>query len=489
MRPTAAAGPPGYGFYVDDAEQLRTQITRYLDQAHVPDLAGDLVAVMVPHAGYAYSGPVAAYAYKALRGKPYRTAIILGNSHRAYFRGAALSPDEWWDSPLGPVEVDRTITEQLIAKGDPFIVSRAAHAEEHSLEVQVPFLQMVLPGIRIVPLLLADATEDDCRKVAAALAPIVERNEVVLVTSSDMAHYPQYDAACGADRAMLEAIATLDIERLYRKDRELMAKNIPNLHCTLCGLDAVATTIMVANTLGVTEAKTLKYANSGDTAGDKSRCVGYGAVAFLRPSQKTASVKVDEDNVPLSDDEKRRLLKVARQTLEAHYGLAEKPSLDPEGNEALAKPTACFVTLKRQGRLRGCIGELEPRQPLIEAVANRAIAAAESDPRFRPVEAAELPLITIEISAMSPLRRVDSYEEIIVGKHGVVVEQGGRSGVFLPQVAPERGWDRDTMLSILCTEKAGLPADAWKHGAALWVFTANVFSEEEFGLAPPTALK
>jgi len=156
---------------------------------------------------------------------------------------------------------------------------------------------------------------------------------------------------------------------------------------------------------------------------------------------------------------------------------------------ALTASCGCFVTLKTRGRLRGCIGELEPRQPLIEAVAGRAIAAAEQDPRFMPVTAEELRTIAIEISAMSPLRKVDSADEIVVGKHGVVVKQDFRSGVFLPQVAPEQGWDRDTMLSILCTEKAGLPADAWKHGAELWVFTANVFSEEEFGMAPPGSLK
>jgi AmmeMemoRadiSam system protein B/AmmeMemoRadiSam system protein A len=489
MRPTAVAGPGG--FYTDDPERLRTQIEGFLQKAEVPELSGRIVAVMVPHAGYVYSGPVAAYSYKALQGRPISTVIILGNSHRAYFSGAALSPDAVWDCPLGPVEVDQSISKELLASSAVFGESSVAHAPEHSLEVQVPFIRTVLPEAKIVPILMGEVTDSEVSQVADALAPIVKRLGVLLVASSDMAHYPAYDAAVKSDKAMLEAIATLDPDRIRSRDREIMAQGVPELVCTLCGLDAVVATVRVANKVGVTKAEILKQATSGDTAGDKSRCVGYGAVAFVAPkaATQTSEKPTNSDELKLTEAEKRRLLKVARQTLEANFGLAEAPSLDPGDSQPLAKKTACFVTLKLKGRLRGCIGELEPREPLIKAVASRAIAAAEQDPRFMPVKKEELKDIAIEISAMSPLRKVNSPDEIIVGKHGVVVKQGFHSGVFLPQVAPEQGWDRDTMLSILCTEKAGLPADAWKNGAELWVFTANVFSEEEFGMAPPGSLE
>ncbi len=479
MRPTAVAG----AFYPGDPGRLRALIAGFLDEAEPRALEGRIVAAMVPHAGYVYSGPVAAYSYSALRDKPIHTAILIGNSHRTYFSGAALSPDASWDSPLGAVGVDRDVNAELLAASSVFTESRGAHAEEHSLEVQVPFVQTVLPEAKIVPILLADVSEEDLEQIAEALAPLLRRPDVVLIASSDMTHYPTYAAAQKSDHAMLEAILTLDPARIRQRDRELLGEGTPELHCTLCGIDAVIATILAGRRAGVTEAKVLKYLNSGDTAGDKGRCVGYGAVAFLAPADAGESAEADE--LPLTEAEKRRLLTVARQTLEARFGLAEKPSLDPGDSQTLAQKTACFVTLKLKGRLRGCIGELEPRQPLIEAVAGRALAAAESDPRFMPVTANELDSIAIEISAMSPLRRVNSPEEIVVGKHGVVVKQGFHSGVFLPQVAPEQGWDRDTMLSILCTEKAGLPADAWKKGAELWVFTAKVFSEEEFGLAPP----
>ena len=474
------------GFYTNDPTRLAEQVEGFLQDVERPMSDQEIrptVAAMVPHAGLEYSGPIAAYSYDALRGQDVSTVILLGNSHRPSFRGAALSPDEAWDTPLGPIEIDREMADELAALGEPFIESRQAHAQEHSLEVQLPFIKTVLPDAKLVPILLASATRNDLEFVANALAPLVQRPDVVLVCSSDMAHYPVYEEAVRSDKTILEAVKTLDVDTIIDTDEKLLAEGVRELHCTLCAMDSVLTTVMVANRLGVTEARVLDYRNSGDTAGNKGRCVGYGAVAFLAPAPEATGGE------RLTDEEKVRLLKLARQTLEAELAGGEKPAVEAAGSELLARDTACFVTLKLQGRLRGCIGELEPRDALVEAVASRAVAAATQDPRFRPVTAEELPLISIDISAMTPLRRIDSPEDFVVGKHGIVVRDRGRSGVFLPQVAPEQGWDREETLSILCEEKAGLPRDAWKKGAELWVFEADVFSEEGFGLAPPESLK
>ena len=496
MRPTAVAGPPGRGFYVDDPDALRAQVKGYLSEAELPDLKGDVVAVMVPHAGYEYSGPVAAYSYKVLQDKPVSTVILIGNSHNMRLSGAALSPHDTWETPLGAVEVDRGITQQLADLGPPFYEDPVPHAPEHSLEVQLPFLKVVLPDAKIVPILISSMPKTDCRRLGHALASVLKRPDVVIAASSDMAHYPVYEEATRCDRTMLDAVVTMEPDRILETDQKLMRQGVSELHCTLCAIDSVIATIVAAKEVGASQATVLKYANSGDTAGMRGRCVGYGAVAFTAPAGARGQIgsQADEeapttDTVKLTDEEKRRLLEVARRTLEAHLGSGEAPSLDPGDSGALARKTACFVTLKEQGRLRGCIDELEPRDPLIQAVASRAIAAATQDPRFLAVAADELPKIAIEISAMSPLRKVSSPDEVVVGKHGVVVREGMRSGVFLPQVAPEQGWDRDTMLTVLCTEKAGLPPDAWQKGAELQVFTANVFSEEEFGLAPAGSLK
>jgi AmmeMemoRadiSam system protein B/AmmeMemoRadiSam system protein A len=499
MRRTVVAGPPGRGFYVDDPSALREQVERFLREADPPEVEGDVLGLMVPHAGYQYSGPVAAYGYKILKGRPISTIILLGNSHNMRFSGAALSAYDAWDTPLGPVEVDQELNEKLAAQSPAIVDDETPHAPEHSLEVQLPFLKVVLPEAKIVPILISSMSRGDCETLAQTLAPVLKQPDVVLIASSDMSHYPAYDDATRCDKATLNAIVTMDPDQVYAADKRLMSAGTRELHCTLCGLDSVATTMMATKQVGADKATVLKYANSGDTAGMRSQCVGYGAVAFTAPAGtrgKTSDTPAaeareaaDPDLVQLTDEEKRRLLQVARRTLDARLGSGEAPSLGPGDSAALARKTACFVTLKERGRLRGCIGELEPREPLIRAVASRAIAAATQDPRFPPVTARELAGIAIEISAMSPLRRVGGPEEIVVGKHGVVVRQGTRSGVFLPQVAPEQGWDRDTMLTILCTEKAGLPPDAWRKGAELQVFTANVFGEEEFGLAPPGSTK
>jgi hypothetical protein len=490
MRQIAVAGPPGMGFYPDDPKVLREEIDQFLDRATLPEFTGDIVAVMAPHAGYPYSGPVAAYSYKALKGKPYSTVILLGNSHGTRFEGAALSEDDEWQTPLGPVAVDRQIVDELAAQGPPFFKSRQAHLTEHSLEVQTPFLKVVLPDAKIVPILLCDVGQEKYRDIARALAPILKRPDTVLVASSDMSHYPSYEDATRCDKATLAAVTSLDPTKMRACDEGLMREGVPNLACTLCGMAAVATAVIAVKDVGVNQAVVLKYANSGDTAPEtkpQRRCVGYGAVAFLAPEGvrgKTAQAgkAPPQAESALTRDEKIRLLRIARQTLQASFGQGEKPSLDPGGSAALARKTACFVTLKIGGELRGCIGELEAREPLIQAVAHRAISAAMEDPRFRPLSERELAKVTIEISAMSPLRKVASPDEVVVGKHGVVVRQSFHSGVFLPQVAPEQGWDRDTMLTVLCREKAGLPGDAWRKGAELWVFTADVFGEEEMGL-------
>jgi AmmeMemoRadiSam system protein A len=180
----------------------------------------------------------------------------------------------------------------------------------------------------------------------------------------------------------------------------------------------------------------------------------------------------------LNKRQQQILLKLARDTITQWVTSRTLPEL-PTGEPIFEEPRAVFVTLHKHGQLRGCIGTLEPREPLAAAVRSAAISAATQDPRFPPVTAAEIPELEIEISVLSPLRRVESADEIEVGKHGVVVAAGMRRGVFLPQVPIEQGWDRETMLNYLCLHKAGLPADAWRRGAELWVFTTQVFSEAD----------
>jgi AmmeMemoRadiSam system protein B/AmmeMemoRadiSam system protein A len=469
--PSTVRAPAVMGtFYPSRSAQLRSAVRTYLEEAQIPRPVGDLVALIVPHAGYSYSGRVAGHAYRSLQGGSYDTVAIVGPSHRVRLEGAALSGLDEWFTPLGRVSVDG-VAAQAITKSYPGArVNDAAHDPEHSIEVQLPFLQEVLGDFRLLPILMADFSQENCASLARALAELAEDRRVLLVASSDMSHYPAYDDAVRVDKETLRAIQTTDAGEVAATTKKLMAQGVPGLSTCLCGEGPVKTVLMAAEILGADKVQVLKYANSGDAlAGPRGGVVGYCAVALYRSGSSTSGRGED-----LNEEQGQQLLILARRAIEEYVAAGRRiaiKDLDP----VLLRPAAAFVTLKKDGKLRGCMGSLEPSQPLAETVRDRAIMAASRDFRFSRVRAEELPYLDMEVSVLSPLRRVASPEDIDIARHGVVVVQGSLSGVYLPQVAEEKGWSRDVLLSHLCREKAGLPADAWQKGAALYVFTVQSF--------------
>ncbi len=470
VRPAAVAGT----FYPLVSEELRSGIESYLRKAPVPESRGELVALIVPHAGYVFSGPVAGYAYRGLEGQSYDTVAVIGPSHRVAFTGVALSGADRWATPLGEVAVDRAACEALAAAG-AVRVYEGAHAPEHSIEVQLPFLQVVLGEFKLVPALMADFSAENCNALARPLAEWARGRSVLLVASSDMSHYPAYEEAVRVDGETLEAIQTLDPERVAATTQRLMSEGVPGLSTCLCGEGPVRTVLAAARLLGADRVEVLRYANSGDVPqGARGRVVGYAAVAVYRTKgEDTATMNTGEES--LNAEQQQRLLALAREAIEEYVKAGRRVEVD-EKDAQLLRVGAAFVTLKEHGELRGCIGSLRAEAPLIETVRNRAIDAAARDFRFRPVREDELPGLEIEISVLSPVRRVNSAEEIDISKHGVIAASGKRRGVYLPQVAEETGWSRDELLSHLCRDKAGLPPDAWKKGAELSVFTVQSFS-------------
>lgn len=471
-------------FYPGRAERLAEDVQRYLNEAEVEEISEDIIGLMAPHAGYEFSAGVAGYAYATIKGRKYDSVVLVGPGHRGLPRtGAALSGKDAWETPLGRVLIDQELNQKLLAANNRFAMDDFAHGPEHCLEVQLPFLQEVLDEFKIVPILMADFGAENTTALAEAIAAAVGEKKVLLVASTDMSHYPAQQQASRVDRAMLKTISMFKAEEIYAADERLLGQGIADLHCTLCGLGPLVTVMKAAQQLGAQRAKVLKYANSGDvdprTVG---RCVGYGAVAFVGkwaaagPAQ--AAETSDNDDTRLSGAQQQYLLRMARQTIKDH--LSSRGSADIHTDDpAMLRRRGVFVTLTKAGRLRGCIGQLEARAPLAQAVREAAVSAAFRDRRFRPISMDELKDIHTEISVLSPLRRVDNPGEIEVGKHGVLVQQGRRQGVFLPQVAPEQGWNREQMLTHLCVDKAGLPPDAWKKTATLYVFTAQVFGEED----------
>ncbi len=466
VRPPAVAGT----FYPADPAQLRAGVGEYIDDADIAEEPGELVALIVPHAGYPYSGPVAGHAYRTLAGRRYETVAVVGPSHRVPFDGVALSGFDEWHTPLGNVKIDRAGSDAIRGSHPNARVLDAAQGPEHSIEVQLPFLQVVLADFTLLPMLMVDFSSDNCAALARALAGWAEGKRALLVASSDMSHYPAYDDAVRVDGETLRAIETMDAEQVAATTKRLMGQGVPGLATCLCGEGPVKTVLMAAKILGADKVRVLKYANSGDVPhGSRGSVVGYCAVAIYRSRSHASGGSGD-----LSEDQQQWLLRLARTAIEEH--IAKGHRIDVETSDpALLRPAAAFVTLKKDERLRGCIGSLEPSQPLAETVRDRAIMAASRDPRFPPVRGDELPHLEIEVSVLSPLQRVASADDIDITKHGVVVVSGQRSGVYLPQVAQETGWGRAELLSHLCREKAGLPADAWKKGATLYVFTVQSF--------------
>ncbi|MBN2282587.1 MAG: AmmeMemoRadiSam system protein B [Deltaproteobacteria bacterium] len=460
-------------WYPGTATALRSDIVSFLENVPPVVLPGKVIALISPHAGIVYSGQVAAYGFEAVERNDYDAVIVVGISHRARFNGAALYDGGGYETPLGVAKIDRGLAEQIIDHGgNRLFFSQKDPAPENSIEIQVPFLQVALEGLPFVPVMMGSQDMSTCRMLADAILAATAGRRVLLVASTDLSHYHGYDAAMKLDSLALENIETMDIEGFTRC--------VSTGSCEACGAGPVIVAMMVAEKLGA-RARILHYANSGDVTGDKSGVVGYGSVAFYLPD---AGEKEDEPergvgvDMGLSETDKDLLLDLARKSIETKFTGGDVPACTVD-SEILKQNMGAFVTLKKHGQLRGCIGFIEGRKPLLETVKEMARAAAFQDPRFRPVSREELDELTIEISALTPLRQIKDANEITVGTHGIYIVKGFRSGLLLPQVATEHHWDRIKFLQETC-HKAGLPSDAWKDKESkIFIFSADIFGEEE----------
>ncbi len=468
IRPAAVAGQ----FYPGDSKELKKEVLKYLADAAKKDFAGEIKAILAPHAGYDFSGPVAAQSFQQLEGKKIARVILISNSHRAYFSGVALDENDAWETPLGQILIDREFLKKLEKSSDIFIWSSPAHEKEHALEVQLPFLQTVLKEkFKIVPLLFGNSGQEDYQILAQVLLENLGPEDL-LVISSDLSHYPRSEDAQKIDQETLEKIKSGEIENLEKHIKETEQKNIPQEQTLLCGADGVKTLMVLANLKSWNKIEILNYQNSGDSfLGDKTAVVGYGAMAFY---ERSANQKETESF--LNEEQKIQLLQIAKETVESFVKMGKIPDFEMS-DERLNQRQGAFVTLKINGVLRGCIGQILPsREPLWQVVRQMAKEAASQDPRFLPVQTSELSNLSYEISVLSEPQKIDDWQKIELGKHGVLVRQGGRSGVFLPQVAEETGWKLEEFLSHLCAEKAGLEKECYKdkENTEVFIFTAQV---------------
>jgi AmmeMemoRadiSam system protein B/AmmeMemoRadiSam system protein A len=476
VRPPAVAGQ----LYPADSAELSRMVKQHLKDAGTPPyIDGTIIALVVSHAGLVYSGPIAACGYRLLEGRDVNTVVLCGPSHRYRFSGiSAYGPGVVWQTPLGQVLCDDSLSHSLMAADRDITVIPEAHKREHSLEVQLPYIQTLLPKAKIVPLTMGSQDDPTVRHLAKALGSLKYDGQTVLVAATDWQHYRPASEGRKLDSVGIKCLEQLDPDKLMR----LLASG----ETEACGGGPTAAVLKAAIAAGANQVKILKYGDSGDLTGDKSSVVGYVAAVIYRshdtptkkPNQEEAEVKgtMKPSAQYISETDRKRLLEIARKSIEGYLADGNAPEFTV--SDFLKEPGAAFVTLKEFGELRGCIGYTEAVRPLYQTVSQCAIHAATEDPRFNPVQASELPNIDIEISVLTPLQEVESLDSIKVGRDGLLIRMGRRSGLLLPQVATELGWNRTQFLEHTC-QKAGLPNDSYtRPEATLYRFQAEVFAEE-----------
>ncbi len=467
IRPAAVAG----AFYPGSAPELQAMLARCWDDAKIT--VGPVPkAIIAPHAGYVYSGAVAASAYARIKPAHARIkrVVLLGPCHRVAVNGLALSGADAFETPLGSVEIDKDAA-ALISDLPQVQVFDATHAQEHSLEVHLPFLMSVIDDFKLLPIVVGQATPD---QVAQVLERLWGGPETLIVVSSDLSHYLDYDDAQAIDRRTCHAIETLDPAAIERDGA--------------CGRFPVGGLLKLAKAKGMA-VETVDLRNSGDTAGPRDRVVGYGSWLFTEGSGSRSAAndgKSETGDTDFAAETKallarhgESLIRLAAASIE--NGLATGQPAMPDLASAptdLARPGACFVTLKKNGRLRGCIGSPEAHRPLIADVAANGYAAAFRDPRFPNLSQAELPEVSLSISVLSPQvpmtikDEADLLAQLRPGIDGLVIEDGARRALFLPSVW-EQLPDKSAFLQHL-KRKAGMAADHWSDG-----FQARRFVAEE----------
>ena len=463
-------------FYIADSSNLSSTIDQYLNKVDI-EIEEEILGMVSPHAGHIYSGQTAAFGYENLRNSNKKLIILLGPSHHFYVKGFSVFGEGKWETPLGEVNIDENFAKKLINHSELIKNEPVMHSQEHSLEVQLPFLQKVLKDFKIVPIIFNTDNLSEISILGEILfSELKDTENWIIIASSDLYHGENYNEAKNVTDKVDNYIKNLDYKGLLEYEKGMRESGA----CAACGSSAIAVLLLVMEKLNKIDVKLLKRTTSGDVTGNKSGyVVGYGTWVFTKSTSKTNINKDTESKLSfnLTSEEKEKLLNIARETINQYIRNGKTIDVNVQ-SESLKKKCGAFVTLRgKDGSLRGCIGLIVGEKPLFMTIGAMAIAAATQDPRFNPVTSSEIDDLKIEISVLTPMQKVGSIDEIEVGRDGLMIRKGYMSGLLLPQVPTEQGWDKSTFLEHTCY-KAGLPADAWK-SAELWKFQAIVFSEDE----------
>jgi len=413
-------------FYPASAAQLREMVGGFVDEKATKE---EVIGLLSPHAGYVYSGPVAGATISRVKFKD--TFIILGPNHTGRGKPLSIMTAGTWQTPLGDVAIDAELGKQILAASRHLQEDHLAHQYEHSIEVQIPFLQYFKPDIKIVPIALAYASGDVYKEIGREIAVAVKKlnREAVIIASSDMTHYEPQQAAKDKDRQAIEAMLNLDEDELL--------KRIDELGISMCGYAPAVSLISAAKELGVGETELVRYQTSGDASGDYARVVGYAGIIF-----KAA--------------EMHPLVKLARKTVETYVREGKMPRPGKLASE-MKQRAGTFVSIHKLGELRGCIGTIEPQQETVaeEVIAN-AVSSATRDPRFPPVTPEELKDLDYSVDVLTEPEPVADASHLDPQKYGVIVEAGYRRGLLLPDL---EGVDSVDYQIDICRQKGGISPD------------------------------
>ena len=465
-RPATVAG----SFYPDDPNELKDWIKQFLDKGESSEPSQNILGLVVPHAGYVYSGWIAGQAFKKVEGRKYDVVIVIAPSHSQAFPGSSIFDGDAYVTPLGEAMVDKDLAKEISNVNDMVKMSREGHGwkgnrAEHSLEVQIPFIQTVLPKSKIVPIVMGTQDFESSDALMKAIVHSVRKTnkKVLLVASSDLSHYHDESTAKTMDECLVKAFNKFDYFRI--------ALNAFSRRWEACGGAPIVVAMTACEQLGANKSQSVVYSNSANSPyikGDKKSVVGYFSGILFQD-------ETTDDLLPLiSNENRQKLLEIAKVTIiNSAKDDNEKINIGIPAGE-LSDEYAVFVTIHKNGKLRGCMGHTIADNNLISAVEESAKLACSRDPRFSPVEESELEELDYEITVLSRMKRILNIEEIEPGRDGVLLRLGYYSGIFLPQVATEQNWDRKTLLEQL-GRKANLTTDAYlDKKAELYVFRGMV---------------
>ncbi|WP_324172831.1 AmmeMemoRadiSam system protein B [Sulfurimonas sp.] len=462
LRPTAVAG----SFYIDNKSKLQTEVKTHLKNAKTFELQ-EINALIVPHAGYIFSANVASTAYKTLN-KRYKNIFLIGSSHYVNFNGASVYNIGDYKTPLGNVRVNKTLASKLIQDSKYFTFTPDAHKKEHSLEVQLPFLQTLYgENINIIPIIIATSNLETIKSIAKSLSPHFNDDNLFII-STDLSHYPTFKDANIVDKNILNSLTKNNPQKFI----DALAKNkeakIDALQTSACGWSSLLTLLYMTQDKAYKYDK-LEYKNSAHSKyGDKKRVVGYGAMRVYK-----------SDEFFLTSQEKQELLRIANMSLYQAIKNEKRLVIDASKiSPKLKQPLGAFVTLHKDNKLRGCIGTFEPDEALYKVIIDMTIASALNDSRFKEVRPNELKNIDIEISVLTPRKKISSLDEIVIGKHGIYIKKGSKTGTFLPHVATQMKWNVEEFVGKCSEEKVGIGFHGYKN-AELFIYEAIVFDEKE----------